>query len=219
MKCPARGTRRSITSRWRAAWARTCPSARRSFSRPTEWRARIGGLPAPGSAGRARGPPGRIPSSGPGGSGPQPAPRAARAALPTTSCSATTKASWSEWRSCWTRAAAPPADATPGHRRARRRIRHAEPPGPHRPRDLPARPPAPPARRYRQAAPRPPPAPSRSGDYVVHLDHGIGIYRGIEHDRGRRSRPRGGGRGVRGRRPAQRAALPARSAGALPRRR
>ena len=59
----------------------------------------------------------------------------------------------------------------------------------------------------------------KPGDYVVHLEHGVGIYRGIEtifvgrvHARGRRRR-------VRGRRPAQRAALPPRPARALSRRR
>jgi transcription-repair coupling factor (superfamily II helicase) len=36
------------------------------------------------------------------------------------------------------------------------------------------------ARRYRQAAPSGATGTLSSGDYVVHLDHGIGIYRGIE---------------------------------------
>ena len=71
------------------------------------------------------------------------------------------------------------------------------------------------ARRYRQAAPSAATGALVKGDYVVHLDHGIGIYRGIETitvgvvDHG------SGGGGVRGRRPPQRAALPARPAGAL----
>jgi len=36
------------------------------------------------------------------------------------------------------------------------------------------------ARRYRQAAPSAATGAMAAGDYVVHLDHGIGIYRGIE---------------------------------------
>ena len=36
------------------------------------------------------------------------------------------------------------------------------------------------ARRYRQAAPSAATGALVKGDYVVHLDHGIGIYRGIE---------------------------------------
>jgi transcription-repair coupling factor (superfamily II helicase) len=36
------------------------------------------------------------------------------------------------------------------------------------------------ARRYRQAAPSAATGTLSAGDYVVHLDHGIGIYRGIE---------------------------------------
>jgi transcription-repair coupling factor (superfamily II helicase) len=36
------------------------------------------------------------------------------------------------------------------------------------------------ARRYRQAAPTAATGQLAAGDYVVHLDHGIGIYRGIE---------------------------------------
>ena len=36
------------------------------------------------------------------------------------------------------------------------------------------------ARRYRQAAPSAATGALTAGDYVVHLDHGIGIYRGIE---------------------------------------
>lgn len=36
------------------------------------------------------------------------------------------------------------------------------------------------ARRYRQAAPSAATGTLSSGDYVVHLDHGIGIYRGIQ---------------------------------------
>jgi len=36
------------------------------------------------------------------------------------------------------------------------------------------------ARRYRQAAPTGATGQLKSGDFVVHLDHGIGIYRGIE---------------------------------------
>jgi len=36
------------------------------------------------------------------------------------------------------------------------------------------------ARRYRQAAPTAATGQLKSGDYVVHLDHGIGVYRGIE---------------------------------------
>ena len=75
------------------------------------------------------------------------------------------------------------------------------------------------ARRYRQAAPSPRPARSPTGDYVVHLDHGIGIYRGIADDHGGRGDARGRDRRVRGRRPAQRAAVPPRPAGALSRRR
>src|SRR6185503_16501523 len=35
------------------------------------------------------------------------------------------------------------------------------------------------ARRYRQAAPSAATGALTVGDYVVHLDHGIGIYRGI----------------------------------------
>ncbi len=35
------------------------------------------------------------------------------------------------------------------------------------------------ARRYRQAAPSAATGSLKEGDYVVHLDHGIGIYRGI----------------------------------------
>ena len=73
-------------------------------------------------------------------------------------------------------------------------------------------------RRYRQAAPSAATGALTDGDYVVHLDHGIGIYRGHPDDHGGRVHPRGGHRRVRGRRPAQRAALPARPAGALPRR-
>ncbi len=36
------------------------------------------------------------------------------------------------------------------------------------------------SRRYRQAAPSAATGTLSSGDYVVHLDHGIGIYRGIQ---------------------------------------
>ena len=36
------------------------------------------------------------------------------------------------------------------------------------------------ARRYRQAAPSAATGALLEGDYVVHLDHGIGIYRGID---------------------------------------
>ena len=36
------------------------------------------------------------------------------------------------------------------------------------------------ARRYRQAAPSLATGTLTAGDYVVHLDHGIGIYRGIQ---------------------------------------
>ena len=82
------------------------------------------------------------------------------------------------------------------------------------------------ARRLRAAAPLPPGGAlgghrraHAEGDYVVHLDHGIGIYRGIDHDHGGRRHPRGRDGGVRGRRPAQRPAVPARPARALPRRR
>ena len=71
-------------------------------------------------------------------------------------------------------------------------------------------------RRYRQAAPSAATG-AVEGDYVVHLDHGIGIYRGIETDHRGRVDARGRDRGVRGRRPAQRAALPARPARAVPR--
>ena len=53
-------------------------------------------------------------------------------------------------------------------------------------------------RRYRQAAPSAATGALTEGDYVVHLDHGIGIYRGIAtitagrgHDRGRHRRVRG----------------------------
>ena len=105
-------------------------------------------------------------------------------------------------------------------RRARRRLRDAGAPGPHRPRDLPpgAAPPRgraatgrrrrPPAtgdsqpRRLRRA-PRP-----RHRDLPRHPDH-----------RGGRGHPRRRRRRVRGRRPAQRAALPPRPARALPGRR
>ena len=75
------------------------------------------------------------------------------------------------------------------------------------------------ARRYRQAAPSAATGRSGRGDYVVHLEHGIGIYRGIETIFVGRVHHRSRGRRVRGRRPAQRAALPARPARALSRRR
>ena len=72
-------------------------------------------------------------------------------------------------------------------------------------------------RRYRQAAPSAATGALTYGDYVVHLEHGIGMYRGIQTIMVGRVHPGGGDRGVRGRRPAQRAAVPARPAGALPR--
>ena len=70
-----------------------------------------------------------------------------------------------------------------------------------------------------QAAPSAATGALAPGDYVVHLEHGIGIYRGIADDHRGRVHARGGDRRVRGRRPAQRPALPPRPARALPRRR
>ena len=72
-------------------------------------------------------------------------------------------------------------------------------------------------RRYRQAAPSAATGALAEGDYVVHLEHGIGIYRGIQTITGGRVDARGRHRRVRGRRPAQRAALPPRPGRALPR--
>ena len=72
-------------------------------------------------------------------------------------------------------------------------------------------------RRYRQAAPSAATGALTEGDYVVHLDHGIGIYRGIQTIMVGEIDARGRRGGVRGRRPAQRPALPAGSARALSR--
>ena len=72
-------------------------------------------------------------------------------------------------------------------------------------------------RRYRQAAPSAATGALVEGDYVVHLDHGIGIYRGITDDHRGRVDARGGHRRVRRRRPAQRPALPPRSGRAVSR--
>ena len=101
------------------------------------------------------------------------------------------------------------------HRRARRRVRHAAAPGAHRPRDLPPRAAPPPGSalpaggaviRHRRPHPRRLRGPSRPRDRDLpgHPDH-----------HGRRVHDRGGHRGVRGRRPAQRSALPAGPARAL----
>ena len=59
----------------------------------------------------------------------------------------------------------------------------------------------------------------KPGDYVVHLEHGVGIYRGIETIFVGQSTVEVGGRRVRGRRPAERSALSHRPARALSQRR
>ena len=211
------GARRSIISRWPGGWARTCPAGRRSCSsRPTRGRTAIGGFPRL----MLREEPGRAPDSA--------SFRPRRSTGTSTGCGP-----------CWRRS--PPtlilcdnegqlerleelleergrsqARATMAvgaldggfvmptlrvltdheiFRRARRLRR---------------------SRRYRQAAPSTATGALTKGDYVVHLDHGIGIYRGIETITAGEATARGGHRRVRGRRPAQRAALPPGSARAVP---
>ena len=217
----APGARRSTTSRSPGAWARTPRPAKISSSTRMSGVGATGELPAPAAARRAGRSPGRLPAAGAGRSRPQPAARACwrryadadplrqrrpAASGSTSCCDDTTAVRRSVGPLC--------------RRRARRRLRDADAPGPHRSRDLPPRPPAPagpplpPGRADRRS-----PATLSPGDYVVHLDHGIGIYRGIATItvEGGVIEVRGGR--VRGRRPAQRAALPARPAGALSRRR
>ena len=74
-------------------------------------------------------------------------------------------------------------------------------------------------RRYRQAAPNTVTGALSLGDYVVHLEHGIGIYRGIQTLTVDGGHHRSGDPRVRRRRPPQRAALSPRPGGTLPRRR
>ena len=107
----------------------------------------------------------------------------------------------------------------PVRRQSGGRLRHAEPPGPHRPRDLPSRPAAPPgpalpAGRADVGHRRPHAGRLRGASRSRHRD----LSRTRHHRRGRRRQHhrRRGGR-VRGRRQAQRAALRPRPAGALSR--
>ena len=114
--------------------------------------------------------------------------------------------------SCSTRIASSPAsarDRSAGRRLPDSAVRPTNPrlARPHRSRDLPPRATHPPRASLCDRHALESLTALKPGDYVVHLEHGVGIYRGIEKIFVAREHGRGRGDRVRGRRPAQRPAL------------
>ncbi len=177
-RCAARGPRRSTTRTWRGGSARRC-------RRAPSCSCRAGGVDSPRAARFAR----LAPSARRTASGSRwcrrptsraTSPGCGRRTASRRWCCATTRGSSSASRSCWARAGASPSARTlavgaldggfaiPGlavftdHEMFRRARRIRRP------------------RRYRQASPLGAVAALKPGDAVVHLEHGIGIYRGLQ---------------------------------------
>ena len=179
-RCSAPGTRREHHLEVARRLGEDVPGREDILEPPEHWTRAARGVSPAAASRRAGGPAVRLLPAGEDRPGPQPPARPARAARRRRSSCATTRASSSGSRSCSRRAAAAHVRATlaigaldggfvmptlrvlTDHEIFRRARRLRRP------------------RRYRQAAPSAATGALAEGDYVVHLDHGIGIYRGID---------------------------------------